>query len=49
MVGNEIRWNRLGSKGNKEKTQKLHTESIDSMCSWLETRFNWMKEEFEKM
>ena len=49
MVGNETRWNRLGSKGNKEKTQKLHTESIDSMCSWLETRFNWMKEEFEKM
>lgn len=49
MVGNDLIWNRMGTKGDIEQVHHQLTMRVDEMCSWLETRFNWMKEEFDKM
>lgn len=49
MSGNEVRWNRMGTKGNAEQTRQQLAIRVENMCTWLETRFNWMKEEFDNM
>lgn len=49
IIGNEWRWNKFGVQGDEEKIHECHANEVEAMRTWLETRFNWMKSEFDKM
>lgn len=46
---NELRWNRLNIGSSIDVINSSHEDRVESMINWLETRFNWMKNEFDKL
>ncbi|MDE6645151.1 MAG: CotH kinase family protein, partial [Muribaculaceae bacterium] len=48
-IGNELRWHRLNVGTNRDVISQNFDTRVEGIVSWLETRFNWMKNEFDQL
>lgn len=48
-IGNELKWKSLNVGNDPSKISQLFESEIDGVTDWLETRFNWMKTEFDTL
>lgn len=46
---NELRWNRFNIGSSIDMINANHEERVEKMIDWLETRFNWIKNEFDQL
>lgn len=49
LIGNEFVWKKFKTNGDDNETRSRHMQEITRMQEWLETRFNWMKSEFDQL
>ncbi len=48
-IGNELKWHRLNVGTDSDVISQNFDTKVDGIIDWLETRFNWMKGEFDKL